>query len=148
MPKPAIQPSSFRTITDRAHVGYSGNEAADVLAKKATQEGIPTYIPAPRNHIKRLLQKESIFRCQKEWHNGETGRSVHNVLPKVKTTPTTWQRPEIMFVTNHGPFPTDLKHQKQHQKQRSLWLRKPRKPLTLCYKLLVYNLIPHNKTVS
>ncbi|GBM69877.1 hypothetical protein AVEN_154514-1 [Araneus ventricosus] len=43
----------------KAHVGYSGIEAADVLAKKATQEGIPTFIPAPRNHIKRLLQKES-----------------------------------------------------------------------------------------
>ncbi|GBN75584.1 hypothetical protein AVEN_131673-1 [Araneus ventricosus] len=86
----------------KAHVGYSGNEAADVLAKKATQEGIPTFIPAPRNHIKSLLQKESIIRWQKEWDNGETGRSVHNVLPKVKTTPTPWQRPEIMFVTGHG----------------------------------------------
>ncbi|GBN81330.1 hypothetical protein AVEN_155503-1 [Araneus ventricosus] len=36
------------------------------------------------------------------------GRSVHNVLPKVKTTPTPWQRPEIMFDTGHGPFPTYL----------------------------------------
>ncbi|GBM52816.1 hypothetical protein AVEN_21246-2 [Araneus ventricosus] len=80
-----------------AHVGYSGNEAADVLAKKATQEGIPTFIPAPRNHIKSLLQKESIIRWQKEWDNGETGRSVHNVFPKVKTTPTPWQRPEIII---------------------------------------------------
>ncbi|GBM95144.1 hypothetical protein AVEN_249011-1 [Araneus ventricosus] len=79
----------------KAHVGYSGNEAADVLAKKATQEGIPTFIPAPRNHIKSLLQKEFIIRWQKEWDNGETGRSVHNVLPKVKKTPTPWQRPEI-----------------------------------------------------
>ncbi|GBM00471.1 hypothetical protein AVEN_111707-1 [Araneus ventricosus] len=92
-----------------AHVGYSGNEAADVLAKKATQEGIPTFIPAPRNHIKSLLQKEAIIRSQKEWDNGETGRSVHNVLPKGKTTPTPWQGPEIMFVTGHGPFPTYLK---------------------------------------
>ncbi|GBL76055.1 hypothetical protein AVEN_234363-1 [Araneus ventricosus] len=93
----------------KAHVGYSANEAADVLAKKATQEGIPTFIPAPRNHIKNLLQKESIIRWQKEWDNGETDRSVHNVLPKVKTTPTPWQRPEIMFVTGHGSFPTYLK---------------------------------------
>ncbi|GBN88228.1 hypothetical protein AVEN_94538-1 [Araneus ventricosus] len=92
-----------------AHVGYSGNEAADVLVKKATQEGIPTFIPAARNHIKSLLQKESIIRWQKEWDNGETGRSVHNGLPKVKTTPTPWQRPEIMFVTGHVLFPTYLK---------------------------------------
>ncbi|GBO42234.1 hypothetical protein AVEN_237415-1, partial [Araneus ventricosus] len=93
----------------RAHVGYSGNEAADVLSKKATQEGILTYIPPPRNHIKSLLQKESIIRWQKERDNGETGRSVYNVLPKVKTTLTPWQRPKIMFVTGHGPFPTYLK---------------------------------------
>ncbi|GBN57901.1 hypothetical protein AVEN_228741-1 [Araneus ventricosus] len=93
----------------RAHVVYSGNEVADVLAKKATQEGIPIYIPTPRNHIKSLLQKESIIRWQKEWDNGQTGRSVHSVLPKVKTTPTPWQRPEIMFLTGHGPFPTYLK---------------------------------------
>ncbi|GBM10542.1 hypothetical protein AVEN_109333-1 [Araneus ventricosus] len=51
--------------------------------------------------MKSLLQKESIIRWQKEWGNGETDRSVHNVLPKVKTTPTPWQRPEIMFVTGH-----------------------------------------------
>ncbi|GBM18233.1 hypothetical protein AVEN_39004-1 [Araneus ventricosus] len=91
------------------HVGYSGNEAADVLAKKATQEGIPTYIPAPRDHVKNLLQEESIIRWQKEWDNGEIGGSVFNVLLKVKTTPTPWQRPEIMFVTGHGPFPIYLK---------------------------------------
>ncbi|GBM45190.1 hypothetical protein AVEN_168274-1 [Araneus ventricosus] len=65
--------------------------------------------PAPRNHIKSLLQKEPIIQWQKEWGNGETGRSVHIVLPKVKTTPTPWQRPEIMFVKGHGPFPTYLK---------------------------------------
>ncbi|GBL86279.1 hypothetical protein AVEN_132003-1 [Araneus ventricosus] len=41
----------------------------------------------------------------KEWDNGETGRSVY-VLPKVKTTSTPWQRPEIMLITVHGPFST------------------------------------------
>ncbi|GBL98879.1 hypothetical protein AVEN_165708-1 [Araneus ventricosus] len=92
-----------------AHVGYSGNEAAEVLAKKATQEGIPTYITAPRNHIKSLLQKESIICWQKEWDNAETSRSVYNALPKVKITPSPWKRPEIMFITGYIPFPTYLK---------------------------------------
>ncbi|GBN06665.1 hypothetical protein AVEN_145664-1 [Araneus ventricosus] len=59
--------------------------------------------------LERLGVKESASSWQKEWDNGETGRSVHNVLPKVKTTPTPWQRPEIMFVTGCGPFPTYLK---------------------------------------
>ncbi|GBN94737.1 hypothetical protein AVEN_200340-1, partial [Araneus ventricosus] len=72
----------------RVHVGCSGYEVTDVLAKKATQEGITTYIPAPRNHVKSLLRKESTIRWQKEWDNGETGGSVYNFLPKVKTTPT------------------------------------------------------------
>ncbi|GBM99985.1 hypothetical protein AVEN_14181-1 [Araneus ventricosus] len=104
--------SIFPKMTLNSHAridGSSGNEAADVLAKKATQEGIPTYIPAPRNLIKGLLQKESIIRWQKEWDNGDTGRCVHNVLPKVKTIPTPWQRPEIICVTGHGPFATYLK---------------------------------------
>ncbi|GBM53094.1 hypothetical protein AVEN_182223-1 [Araneus ventricosus] len=54
-------------------------------------------------------QKESIIRWQKEWDNGETGRSVYNVLRKVKRNPTPWQRPEIILVRGHGPFPTYLK---------------------------------------
>ncbi|GBL86455.1 hypothetical protein AVEN_164608-1 [Araneus ventricosus] len=49
----------------------------------------------------------------------------------------------------HGPRPISNISQKiQHQKQRFLWLRKAGKPLTLCYKLPVYNVIPPNKTVS
>ncbi|GBM20198.1 hypothetical protein AVEN_248085-1, partial [Araneus ventricosus] len=88
----------------RAHIGYSGNEAADVLATKVALERIPTYIPATRYQIKSLLQKESIISWQTEWDNGEKDRSVYNVLPEVKTTPTPWQRPEIMFVSGLGNF--------------------------------------------
>ncbi|GBO29308.1 hypothetical protein AVEN_28197-1 [Araneus ventricosus] len=41
--------------------------------------------------------------------NGDTGRNVHLILPKDKTSPAPWQRPEIMFATGHGPFPTYFK---------------------------------------
>ncbi|GBL93951.1 hypothetical protein AVEN_76681-1 [Araneus ventricosus] len=91
----------------RAHVGYSGNEAADVLAKKATLEGSPTYIePYQESASKRV---HAIIRWQGEWDNREAGRSVYNVLSKVKTTQNPLKRPEIIFVTPHGPFPTYLK---------------------------------------
>ncbi|GBO34183.1 hypothetical protein AVEN_40757-1 [Araneus ventricosus] len=54
-----------------------------------------------------VLKKCNIWWLKSEHSPDST--SVHNVLPKVKTTPTPWQRPEIMFVTGHGPFPTYLK---------------------------------------
>ncbi|GBM46546.1 hypothetical protein AVEN_17930-1 [Araneus ventricosus] len=74
----------------RAHVGYSGGRNS----QEGNTGGNPTYIPAPRNYIKSLLQKESIIRWQNgEWYNGGTGRSVYNVLLKVKITPTPWQSP-------------------------------------------------------
>ncbi|GBM10138.1 hypothetical protein AVEN_258743-1 [Araneus ventricosus] len=31
------------------------------------------------------------------------------ILPTVNTSPALWQRPEIMFATGRGPFPTYLK---------------------------------------
>ncbi|GBO18829.1 hypothetical protein AVEN_251508-1 [Araneus ventricosus] len=66
----------------KAHVGYSGNEAADELAKRATQEGTSTYILAPRSHVKNLAQKESIIRWKTELDDGETGRIAYNVCLK------------------------------------------------------------------
>ncbi|GBL99986.1 hypothetical protein AVEN_19458-1 [Araneus ventricosus] len=50
--------------------------------------------------ISRVCFKKSLA---KRMYNGETGRSVYNVLHKVKTAPTRWQRPEITFV--RGPRP-------------------------------------------
>ncbi|GBN92022.1 Sodium-coupled monocarboxylate transporter 2, partial [Araneus ventricosus] len=60
----------------RAHVGHEGNETADLLAKKATLERIPTQYPAPRNFLKKKLHTISTQLCQNEWNNGDTGRSV------------------------------------------------------------------------
>ncbi|GBL85808.1 hypothetical protein AVEN_96375-1 [Araneus ventricosus] len=88
-------------------VGYSGNDGGRTNEGNTGRESQNS--SQHQKPHQSLLQKESIIRWQKEWDNGETGRRVHNVLPKVKTTSTPWQRPEIMFVTGHGPFPTYLK---------------------------------------
>ncbi|GBM76092.1 hypothetical protein AVEN_148231-1 [Araneus ventricosus] len=102
----------------------------------------------PRNRIKSLLQKESIIHStgKKEWGNGEKCRSAYNVLSKVETTPTPWRRPEIMFVTAHGPFPTYLKRFNTIITDScgcgNLEI------LCTCYKLPAYNLVPPNKTAS
>ncbi|GBM44375.1 hypothetical protein AVEN_147384-1 [Araneus ventricosus] len=90
----------------KAHVGHAGNEAADLLGKKAALEGIPTQYAEPRSFLKKKLHAISTQLWQNEW---DTGRNVPLILPKVKTFPAPWQRPEIMFATGHGPFSTYFK---------------------------------------
>ncbi|GBN06149.1 hypothetical protein AVEN_5854-1 [Araneus ventricosus] len=43
---------------------------------------------------------------QDNWDSGETGRSTHDIVPRVSNKPVGWHREEIMFVTGHGPFPS------------------------------------------
>ncbi|GBN99378.1 hypothetical protein AVEN_59028-1, partial [Araneus ventricosus] len=62
----------------KAHGGHAGNEAADLLAKKATLEGIPTQYSAPRSFLKKKLH---VISTQLRQDNGETGRNIHLILP-------------------------------------------------------------------
>ncbi|GBM57993.1 hypothetical protein AVEN_162172-1 [Araneus ventricosus] len=103
-------PPSQRVDFDSARLFITVRRAERAENDRSGPRNFPIGRPKPSlEKFDRELQKESIIRWQNEWDNGETGRSVHNVLPKVRTTPTSWQRPEIMFVTSHGPFPTYLK---------------------------------------
>ncbi|GBM45368.1 hypothetical protein AVEN_270682-1 [Araneus ventricosus] len=45
--------------------------------------GIPTQYPAPKSYLKKKLHAIST----PLWNNGDTGRNVHLILPKVKTFP-------------------------------------------------------------
>ncbi|GBO18413.1 hypothetical protein AVEN_215836-1 [Araneus ventricosus] len=58
----------------KAHVGYSGNEAADVLAKKATQEGFP-HTSQRQETISRVSYKKSPSSAGKK-KNGEMERTM------------------------------------------------------------------------
>ncbi|GBO04593.1 hypothetical protein AVEN_89284-1 [Araneus ventricosus] len=94
----------------KPHVRYSGNGATDVLAKKATQEGIPTYIPAPRNHIKSLLQKEFIIRWQKEWAmEKQTGVFTTFCLKSRQLLLHGKDPGHGVIITGQCPFPTYFK---------------------------------------
>ncbi|GBN79524.1 hypothetical protein AVEN_200447-1 [Araneus ventricosus] len=89
---------------------HAGNEAADLLAKKATLEGIQNTISSNTGATsKKKRHAISTQLWQNEWDNSDTGRNVHLILPKVKTPSAPWQRPEIMFAMGHSPFPTYLK---------------------------------------
>ncbi|GBM51954.1 hypothetical protein AVEN_194251-1 [Araneus ventricosus] len=71
-----IAPTNILQITNiklgwiKRLVRYSGNEAVDVLAKKATQEESP-FIPAPET-ISRVCYKKVHHPLAKEWDNGES----------------------------------------------------------------------------
>ncbi|GBO01951.1 hypothetical protein AVEN_61763-1 [Araneus ventricosus] len=46
---------------------------------------------------------------QTSWKNGDTGRKIYNIMPSVSLRPTNWIRQDVIFFSQHGPFPTYLK---------------------------------------
>ncbi|GBL99277.1 hypothetical protein AVEN_177312-1 [Araneus ventricosus] len=93
----------------KAHIGIKGNEITDTLAKEATTDGIPASLPFPKSFLKKQLLQLSLSRWQAEWDNGETGRLVYNIIPKISNKQLHWSRECIQFATGHGTFPSYLK---------------------------------------
>ncbi|GBM31247.1 hypothetical protein AVEN_223445-1 [Araneus ventricosus] len=85
---------------------------ADHLAKTAT--GDPTVqevaVPLPKCFIKSRIKEWAMGIWQKHWNTCQGGRwSTHKILPKVSLSPQGWPRELVQFVTEHGPFLSDLK---------------------------------------
>ncbi|GBN84101.1 hypothetical protein AVEN_113925-1, partial [Araneus ventricosus] len=91
-----------------AHVGYLGNECAYQLAKETITKGDPFVLPKPLSYLISEIKSTAFSIWQDNWDNGETGRSTHDIMPRVSNKPVGWNREEIMFVTGHGPFPPYL----------------------------------------
>ncbi|GBM64577.1 hypothetical protein AVEN_56551-1 [Araneus ventricosus] len=92
----------------KAQVVYKGNEVADNLAKRATENGIPySNIQLPRCFIKGPLKSLMFDKWQNEWTEGVTGRDIYNLIPRVKMRMEPWRKEEIIFV-GHRQFPTYL----------------------------------------
>ncbi|GBO08530.1 hypothetical protein AVEN_227847-1 [Araneus ventricosus] len=94
----------------KAHAGYIGNEEADRLAKEAVEtENFPeTPLELPKSFIKTFLRQKMLATWQMAWDDGDTGRLIHNIIPKVSLHPINWTRNEVLFFTGHGPFPSFL----------------------------------------
>ncbi|GBN68695.1 hypothetical protein AVEN_10882-1 [Araneus ventricosus] len=45
---------------------------------------------------------------QTSWKNDVTGRKIYN-MPSVSLRPTNWIREDVIFFSQHGPFPAHLK---------------------------------------
>ncbi|GBN66386.1 hypothetical protein AVEN_141072-1 [Araneus ventricosus] len=46
---------------------------------------------------------------QISWKNGDTGRKIYNIMPSVSLRPTNWIREDVIFFSQHGPFPDYFK---------------------------------------
>ncbi|GBM43621.1 hypothetical protein AVEN_210561-1 [Araneus ventricosus] len=89
----------------KAHIGIKVNEIADNLSMEATTDGITASLPFPKRFLKKQLLQLLLSRWQAEWDNGETGRSVYSIIPKISNKQLHWSRECIQFATGHGPFP-------------------------------------------
>ncbi|GBL75165.1 hypothetical protein AVEN_194414-1 [Araneus ventricosus] len=94
----------------KAHAGYIGNEEADRLAKEAAEtENFPeTPLELPKSFIKTFLRQKMLATWQMAWDDGDTGRLIHNIIPKVSLDSINWTRNEVLFFTGHEPFPSFL----------------------------------------
>jgi len=95
----------------KAHVGISGNEMADSLAKQAASsnfQGPYINVPMSKSYIKSLVSKFILEKWQSSWNNSEKGRHTFLFLPKVSTSHVYNNFCINMFLTNRGPFPAFL----------------------------------------
>ncbi|GBM21861.1 hypothetical protein AVEN_32849-1 [Araneus ventricosus] len=94
-----IPPLCFRTDPNREQ---------DHSVQLRAPKGDPFLLPKPLSYLKAEIKSAALSIWQDNWDNGETGRSTHDIVPRVSNKPVGWNREEIMFVTGHGPFPSYL----------------------------------------
>ncbi|GBN08472.1 hypothetical protein AVEN_52394-1 [Araneus ventricosus] len=84
----------------KVYACFLGNECAEQIAKESIRKDDPFFLPKPLSDLK------------SEWDNGETGRSTHDIVPRVSNNGMEigWNREELMFGTGHGPYPSYLHH--------------------------------------
>ena len=93
----------------KAHVGTTGNEHADALAKKATEYTvINTTLPTPKSVFKTKLKFKLLELWQNEWNTTLKGIETKNYIRDIKKFPSKLTKPLTCFLTGHGPFPTYL----------------------------------------
>ncbi|GBM83511.1 hypothetical protein AVEN_56223-1 [Araneus ventricosus] len=107
-------------------------------------------LPKPLSHLKADIKSAALSIWQDNWDNGETGRSTHDIVPRVSSKPVGWNREEIMFVTGHGPFPSYLLRFNLRTHDNCFEHMTKRRSNSLCHKMSVYPLLafPNSNSVT
>lgn len=96
----------------KAHVGISGNERADALAKSAIErnkyDDRVSDIPLPQSflkkHSKTILQQQ----WQNQWSNSDVGRHTYLIKNLAESDYVCGSRVQAYFISGHGSFPAFL----------------------------------------
>ncbi|GBN56491.1 hypothetical protein AVEN_119343-1 [Araneus ventricosus] len=90
----------------KAHVGHEGNEAADALAKEATELPHPdAQVAKSRGSVNKLLRDEMIQIWKKHWNASGNGRQTAKYIKEVKVHKHLINKYLLQFLTGHGRFP-------------------------------------------
>ncbi|GBN56303.1 hypothetical protein AVEN_117553-1 [Araneus ventricosus] len=68
------------------------SDIEDQLAKEAITKGDPFLLPKPLSYLKAEMKSAALSIWQDNWDNGETGRSTHDIVPRVSNKPVGWNR--------------------------------------------------------
>jgi len=66
----------------KAHVGHSGNELADKLAKEANKSSEVCYNKIPKSKIERQEAENIIAKWQLQWNDTAKGRATKEYFPE------------------------------------------------------------------
>ncbi|GBM81847.1 Retrovirus-related Pol polyprotein from type-1 retrotransposable element R1 [Araneus ventricosus] len=90
----------------KAHVGNTGNEAADAFAKEATKlPQVDVSSLQSRGTIKRTIRTAMLADWQRKWTDGSKGRQTEKYIKEVKIHKVIYNKFVVQFLTGHGRFP-------------------------------------------
>ncbi|GBM90393.1 hypothetical protein AVEN_222578-1 [Araneus ventricosus] len=113
------------------------NECADQLAKEAITKDDPFFLPKPLSYLKSEIWSAALSIWQDNWDNGETGRSTHDIVPRVSSKPVGWNIEELMEDLALPFIPSSPQSSNTWQ----LLVRRKRISNALCHKMSVYPLL-------
>ncbi|GBN50394.1 hypothetical protein AVEN_185887-1 [Araneus ventricosus] len=96
-------------VYDTSSMSSAEEPLTSILVAVAESNSTPGPLRASETFFLRrcaVIRSAALGTWQGNWDIGETGRSAHNIAPRVSNKPIGWNREEIMFVTGHGPFPS------------------------------------------
>ncbi|GBN09596.1 hypothetical protein AVEN_178732-1, partial [Araneus ventricosus] len=92
----------------KAHAGIPGNELADQLAKEASVDGDPLFLPVPYTFFKKFIKSYILENWQRHWDVSKSGVRVREFVPSVDMSLLTHNRFFLFFISGHSPFPAYL----------------------------------------